>query len=123
MTQPTMNCPHCGGTLALNDMTRPNCPFCGQVLPHHARAAEHQVLINRMLAQQIGAQYPGTPPDKIPQVGYGYGAGMNNLQQFQQYHVDQGFKRARNMTAIMLIGSLVFMLVIFGIVGALLLLL
>ncbi|MEZ4228121.1 MAG: hypothetical protein R3B89_03090 [Polyangiaceae bacterium] len=118
-----MNCPHCGGTLSLNDMTRPNCPFCSQVLPHHARAAEHQVLINNMLAQQIGAQYPGTPPDKIPQVGYGYGAGMNNLQQFQQYHVDQGFKRARNMTLIMLVVSGVFVFLILGVVGLLLVLL
>lgn len=82
MSGPIMNCVHCGGTLSLNDMTRPNCPFCGQVLPHQARAAEHAALINQVLDHQISRFHPGLAPNQIPQVGYQYGEGVKNLGEF-----------------------------------------
>ncbi len=107
-----MNCQHCGANLSLEDMTRPNCPYCKNVLKHHAQAAEHAALINKMMDDRIRQQYPGTPPGVIPQVGYGYGAGMQNLEQFQQYHMDTAMKRAGKMTALAFIVPLVIMLVV-----------
>lgn len=99
-----MNCAHCGANLSLEDLTRPNCPYCKNVLAHHARAAEHAVLVNKILDQRIGAQYPGAPP---PQIGYGFGAPLQGMEQFQQYHVDRAMKRAGWITAVALIVPIV----------------
>jgi hypothetical protein len=113
-----MNCQHCGANLSLEDMTRHNCPYCKNVLKHHAQAAEHAALVNKVLEQRIGAQYPGTPPGMMPQIGYGMGAGMQNMEQFQQYHMNQGLKRAGWITAVAFIVPIVMMLVIGGITVA-----
>ncbi len=117
-----MNCQHCGGTLSLNDMTRPNCPFCGQVLPHQARAAEHAVLVNKVLSNQIGAQYPGLAPGQIPQIGHQYGAGMQNMGNFYQaqyQQVNQAVARSMKTAVIfsVVIGGII-LLVTFGIIAA-----
>ncbi len=113
--QPAMNCPHCGGTLALDDLTRPNCPFCGQVLPHHARAAEHAVLVNQVLQNQFAARYPGLPPGQVPQIGYQMGAGVNGLEAFQQGQIQQGMKRAWGMSVVILLVTVgIILLAFFG---------
>jgi hypothetical protein len=106
----SVNCSHCGGTLTLDDMTRPNCPFCHNVLAHHARAAEHAVLVNKILDQRIGAQYPGVPP---PQIGFQFGAPMSpSFDRFQQQQVDGAFKRAGWITVVAVLVPLVVVLVI-----------
>jgi hypothetical protein len=112
-----MNCQHCGATLSLDDMTRPNCPYCKAVLPHHARAAEHAALVNKVLHQQISAQYPGTPPQHIPQIGYGHGAPLQNFHQFQQHQMQQGMQRAGGIVAMAIIVPIVLAVVVM-IVGA-----
>jgi hypothetical protein len=90
-----VKCEHCGANLALDDMTRPNCPYCGHVLKHHAQAAEHAALVNKIMQQQIGAQYPGLPPDKIPQIGYQYGAGLDpSFGRFQQHQMNHALTQA-----------------------------
>lgn len=92
-----MKCEHCGANLSLEDLTRPNCPYCRHVLKHHAQAAEHAALVNKIMEQQIGAQYPGIPRDQIPQIGYQYGAPMNqSFGQFQQYQMNQAVNQAMN---------------------------
>jgi hypothetical protein len=107
-----VNCAHCGGTLTLEDMTKPNCPFCHHVLAHHARAAEHAVLVNKILDQRIGAQYPGVPP---PQIGFQFGAPMSpSFDQFQHQQVNRAFKRAGWITAVVVVIPIVMLLVTFG---------
>ena len=111
-----MNCMHCGANLSLEDMTKPNCPFCKNVLKHHAQAAEHAVLVNKIMADQFQARYPGLPPGQTPQIGYQFGAPMDpSFQQFQAQQMNQAFKRAGWMTAIMVIVPIVLMLVIGGV--------
>jgi ABC-type sugar transport system permease subunit len=117
-----MRCPHCGANLSLEDMTRPNCPYCQNVLAHHARAAEHAALVNRMLDDRIRAQYPGTPPGAVPQIGYQYGAQLQGLEQFQNHHIHQGFQRARWLTLVMVIVPIVMVFVIGGVAAFVLLL-
>jgi hypothetical protein len=113
-----VNCAHCGGTLTLEDMTKPNCPFCHHVLAHHARAAEHAVLVNKIFEQRIGAQYPGVPP---PQIGLQFGAPMSpSFDQFQNRQVDRAIKRAGWITVVAVLVPLV--LVIVTIAGAVILL-
>jgi hypothetical protein len=99
-----MACENCGAQLSLQDMANPNCPYCKNVLKHHARAAEQAALVNQVLRDQIGAQYPGMPPGQIPQIGYQMGAGLNpgfqQFQQFQNYQVEQAVKRAGWITVV-----------------------
>ena len=112
-----MNCEHCGGTLSLDDMTRPNCPFCKNVLKHHARAAEHAVLVNKMLDQRIGAQYPGLPADKRPQIGHSFGAPMDpSFQAFQQHQTAQAFSNARKWIIIGVVVPLVISVLVAAVV-------
>jgi predicted RNA-binding Zn-ribbon protein involved in translation (DUF1610 family) len=81
MTTNPQLCANCGATLSLQDMTRPNCPYCGQVLRHQARAAEHAALVNQVLQQQIGAHSPWLGAAGTPQVPYQYGAPLQPGQQ------------------------------------------
>jgi hypothetical protein len=105
-----VNCRHCGGTLTLEDMTKPNCPFCHHVLAHHAQAAEHAVLVNKIFEQQFGARYPGVPP---PQIGMQFGAPMSpSFDQFQRQQVDHALKRAGWITMVAVLVPLVLVLVI-----------
>lgn len=68
---PVQRCNHCGANLSLDDMRGTNCPYCSTVFPHHAQAAQHAVLVNQVLDQQLrqrgltplsGAQQYGVPP-------------------------------------------------------------
>ena len=96
-----MNCEHCGANLSLEDMTKPNCPFCKNVLKHHARAAEHAVLVNKMMADRIGAQYPGLKPGEVPQIGYQFGAPMDpSFGRFQAAQTEKAVKRAAWITIV-----------------------
>lgn len=90
MSQPTQ-CPTCGANLSLHDMTRPNCPYCNNVLPHHARAAEHAALVNQVLDQRIG-QYGGPYAPQNAHVPYQYGAPPPNMQPYAQQAYDQAAK-------------------------------
>lgn len=118
-----MNCVHCGANLSLDDMTRPNCPYCKNVLKHHAQAAEHAALVNKIMADRIGAQYPGMPPGNIPQIGYGFGAPLDpSFQRFQEYQTQQAFRWSRSILILALVLPLVLSLVVGGIVVAMFLL-
>ncbi len=118
-----MNCETCGATLSLDDMTRPNCPYCKNVLKHHARAAEHAALVNKVLDDRIRAQYPGMPPGQVPQIGYGFGAPMTpGFQQFQADQVGNAVKRAAWITVVAVVVPIVMMLIIGGVMVAVFLL-
>ncbi|MEZ4220987.1 MAG: hypothetical protein R3B13_08660 [Polyangiaceae bacterium] len=107
-----MNCEHCGANLSLEDMTRPNCPYCHNVLKHHARAAEHAVLVNKVLADRIGAQYPGLPPGQVPQIGYQFGAPLDpSFGRFQAAQTDKAIKRAMWITVLAFAIPVVLLLV------------
>jgi predicted RNA-binding Zn-ribbon protein involved in translation (DUF1610 family) len=80
MTSNPRTCTNCGAALSLQDLTRPNCPYCGQVLQHHARAAEHAALVNQVLQQQMGANNPWLGGASPPQIPYQYGAPMQSGQ-------------------------------------------
>ena len=114
-----MNCETCGATLSLQDMTQPNCPYCKNVLKHHARAAEHAALVNKMLDDRIRAQYPGMPPGGAPQIGYGFGAPMNpgfqqNIAQMQEQHFQTAMKRAGWITVVSILVPIVMLIAIGG---------
>ena len=110
-----MNCETCGATLSLDDMTRPNCPYCKNVLKHHARAAEHAALVNKVLDDRIRGQYPGMPPGQVPQIGYGFGAPMNpGFHQFQEQQFQGAMKRAGWITAVSILVPIVLLLAIGG---------
>jgi predicted RNA-binding Zn-ribbon protein involved in translation (DUF1610 family) len=85
MTTNAQACANCGASLSLQDLTRPNCPYCGQVLPHHARAAEHAALVNQVLAQQVQANSPWLGAGAAPQIPYEHGAPLPHNQQFAAY--------------------------------------
>ena len=85
-------------------MTKPNCPYCGLVLKHHARAAEHAALVNKVLDDRIRGQYPGLAPGQVPQIGYQYGAPLSpSFQQFQSQQVNQAVRRAGVITLIAIV--------------------
>ncbi|MCC6213493.1 MAG: hypothetical protein IT376_01375 [Polyangiaceae bacterium] len=110
-----MRCAHCGAELSLQDMTRPNCPYCQHVLPHHARAAEHAALVNQVLDQRVGASLGALPPELRPQIGYEYGAGMTpGFQQFQaahQAHAQQVVRRATWIVVLAVVVPIVLLVV------------
>lgn len=56
MYEAVQNCNHCGANLTLDDMRKPNCPYCGTVYPHHAQAAQHAELMSRMMGQLVANQ-------------------------------------------------------------------
>jgi hypothetical protein len=112
-----MRCPHCGANLSLEDMTRPNCPYCQNVLKHHAQAAEHAALVNQILDQRIRAQYPGLPSNAVPQIGYQYGGQLQGLEQFQAHQMNQGLRRAGWIMAVAVIVPIVMLLLIGAGVG------
>jgi hypothetical protein len=112
-----MNCTHCGANLSLEDMTRPDCPYCKNVLKHHAQAAEHAALLNRMLDDRLRAQYPGLPPGATPQVGYGYGAPLKNMDQFYAHQANHAIKRAGWITAVAVIVP-IMVVVLIGVFAA-----
>jgi sulfite exporter TauE/SafE len=66
MSQPQdlYRCPTCGASLSLDDLRGTDCKYCKTVFPHHARAAQHAVLVNQVMQQQI---------HQANQMGYGYG--------------------------------------------------
>ena len=95
MSAPPVRCTSCGGTMKLDDLRGTNCPYCGQVLQHHARAAEHAAVINQVLDQQVhkslgGRPYPG---GASPQVPYQFGAPMPDYAQQATAHVTANMKK------------------------------
>jgi hypothetical protein len=89
MYEAVQKCKQCGAGLTLDDMRKPNCPYCGTIYPHHSQAAQHAEMagqvMNQMMAQQaqiqnqwrgafgVGPMPPGAPPG-MP--GNPYGPGM-----------------------------------------------
>jgi hypothetical protein len=51
-------CSHCGGNLGAQDLAGDNCPFCGTVLPHRARAAQQVAVVQGLLADHNGNGIP-----------------------------------------------------------------
>lgn len=56
MYEAVQNCNHCGANLTLDDMRKPNCPYCGTVYPHHAQAAQHAQVMSHMMGQMVAQQ-------------------------------------------------------------------
>lgn len=131
-----MKCKNCGAGLSLEDMTRPNCPFCKSVLEHHARAEQHAELVNKILERQMGALMPGQRLDGsvarsaevgslgaqaqvAPQIGYQFGAGLTpQFQQAQQQliasHVQTAPRRSAGMIILAVLVPVVAMMLAVG---------
>ncbi|MEB2312471.1 MAG: hypothetical protein OZ921_04485 [Sorangiineae bacterium] len=130
-----MKCKNCGAGLSLEDMTRPNCPFCKSVLEHHARAEQHAELVNKILERQMGALMPGQRIDVSvarsveagslgaqapvpPQIGYQFGAGLTpQFQQAQQQLIASHLQTATRRSARMLIGAVLVSVATMMLVG------
>jgi hypothetical protein len=70
-----LHCTHCGANLTPKDLEQPHCPYCRNVLPHHARAAQQVEVVKQMMADQNGNGIPDAfepmvrgayPPGKVP---------------------------------------------------------
>ena len=116
MTSNPRTCTNCGAALSLQDLSRPNCPYCGQVLQHHARAAEHAALVNQVLAQQMGANNPWVGGASPPQIPYQYGAPMHSGQNPLPF-ADANAQIARAVTHT---SRILVVLVLLAVVGVLL---
>lgn len=55
---PTVACTNCGKNMTTDDLRRTNCVHCGQVLAHHARAAQQVAVINQMMVDSNGNGIP-----------------------------------------------------------------
>jgi hypothetical protein len=53
------------------DMARPNCAYCGTVLPHHARAAQQVAVVNQMMADRNGNGIPDAFEGLLANAPYG----------------------------------------------------
>lgn len=51
-------CTNCGKNMTTDDLRRTACIHCGQVLAHHARAAQQVAVINQMMADRNGNGIP-----------------------------------------------------------------
>lgn len=49
-------CTNCGKNMTTDDLRRTSCVHCGQVLAHHARAAQQVAVVNQMFAQGLPQQ-------------------------------------------------------------------
>ncbi len=56
MYDAVQQCKHCGARLTLDDLRKPNCSYCGTVLPHHAQAAQHVQMASQMMGQMMQQQ-------------------------------------------------------------------
>ncbi len=66
-----LRCPTCGANLTPMDMARPNCAYCGTVLPHHARAAQQVAVVNQMMADRNGNGIPDAFEGLLANAPYG----------------------------------------------------
>jgi hypothetical protein len=69
MSAPVQRCNHCGANLSLDDMRGTSCPYCRTVFPHHAQAAQHAALVNRVFNEQLRRQ--GIAPGGFESPHYG----------------------------------------------------
>ncbi|AKU97058.1 hypothetical protein AKJ09_03722 [Labilithrix luteola] len=132
-------CTNCGKNMTTDDLRRVNCLHCGQVLAHHARAAQQVALMNQMFASpnlqpmmqnaharmhELQGQAPPpaggfgvqpTPHDWVhPSWGYAQGPMHEaSLQATQQAAV--AARQARNATVLVL--TFVFAALAFCIAG------
>lgn len=58
MDQPGVACTNCGKNMTTDDLRRTACVHCGQVLAHHARAAQQVAVINQMMVDRNGNGIP-----------------------------------------------------------------
>lgn len=56
MLKPVQQCTHCGAGLSIEDLRKPDCTYCGTVLPHHAQAAQHAQMIGQVMGQMMQHQ-------------------------------------------------------------------
>ncbi len=116
MYKPVQTCTNCGAGLTLDDMRKTDCPYCGQVYPHHSMAAQHAAVAGQMFNQMVQQQQqmwgPGygqpmigmPPPPGTPGSPYGDPA------RIMQVHMQHAQKMSRNITMIVtisIIGSFV----------------
>lgn len=109
--QPLQACQRCGAGLSLDDLRLPNCRYCGTVLAHHAQAAEHAALVNRILQQQ-GVHHV--------QVPYQHGAPLPPVGMPAPYaqHVEQHLDQARRTMTVVIVASAIGALLVMGVAGA-----
>lgn len=103
---PLQRCAHCGANLSLDDLRGTTCRYCGTVLPHHARAAEHAAVVNQVLNQQFQAR--GLAPAS-PVVPYQYGAPPaphGAMPAVVAHNIDQSVRR-----------SMATILIVVGVIG------
>lgn len=53
-----MQCTRCGHALSAAELAGADCPYCGTVLPHRARAAEKAAVVEQMFADRDGNGVP-----------------------------------------------------------------
>ncbi len=89
-----------------------NCPFCGVVLKHQARAAEHAALVNQVFQQQFDRNpgvFGGAPP---PQIGYTVGAAP---PQYVEAPATQAAKRTAFVIIAVVVGVIALAFLIVGV--------
>jgi hypothetical protein len=122
MYETVQTCKHCGASLTLDDMRKPNCSYCGTVFPHHSMASQHANMVNQVLQQQgaghvqISHQYGAAPPNPMA----GVQVHGQPYQQYVQSHVNNANRMVKMS---LIIGGVISLLVFGGIAIALLLVL
>ncbi len=64
-----MQCTQCGHALSAAELAGADCPYCGTVLPHRARAAEKAAVVEQMLADRDGNGVPDVFEALAPGLG------------------------------------------------------
>ena len=133
MYEAVQNCNHCGANLTLDDMRKPNCPYCGTVYPHHAQAAQHAEVMSRMMGQmvaqqaQIQNQWRGAfgvgpvPPPGMPGTPGTPGSPYADPLRLAELHQAQASRLATRIFTIVLL-SVAGVFVLVGLILALMLL-
>jgi hypothetical protein len=114
MDQPGVACTNCGKNMTTDDLRRTSCIHCGQVLAHHARAAQQVAVVNQLMGQYMG----GAPPPMVnpmmgapippPMMGNPYVAAQMNA-------VNQGVKTAAvSMVVVAVVVVVVLALLVVG---------
>ncbi|MBX3192351.1 MAG: hypothetical protein KF819_35500 [Labilithrix sp.] len=121
MDQPGVACTNCGKNMTTDDLRRTSCVHCGQVLAHHARAAQQVAVINQMMGQYMAGAPPPIPPMMVGQIPPMMGNPMmgNPYVAAQMNAVNQGVKTAAMSVVLVsvIIGVVVVVLAVGGIVA------
>lgn len=130
MYEAVQSCTNCGAKLTLDDLRKPNCPYCATVYPHHSQAAQHAAMagqvMNQMMAQQaqmqdawrggFGVGPPGAPPGFPPAPGTP-GSPYADPRQIAANTMLQVNRMSRTITTIVLV-AVIGSLVLAGVIAA-----